>query len=48
MTFTDFFFTWPVLVLGIVAVCAARIAHDHLIERPRKARVRELDAKEPG
>jgi cell division protein FtsL len=33
MTFTDWFFTWPVLLLLIVVVCAARIIIDRHDDR---------------
>ena len=47
MTFTDWWFTWPCLVFCIVFVAAARIAHDHLIHRPRRRRAQQLDAVVP-
>jgi hypothetical protein len=36
MTFTEWFFTWPVLVFAILVVCAARIVVDQADKRHRK------------
>jgi hypothetical protein len=42
MSFTDWFFTWPVIVFGILVVCAARIVFDHLVARDNRRQSDEI------
>ena len=46
MSLTEWFFTWPVLVVAIAVVAAARIWHDHAIGKPRRERERARDRDE--